>query len=438
VNRLKRPTAVSPASAIIPRQPLSNSDIQHDQAIRLYLKINCRSIKFSRVLFSAPFCAAKTIPKPLTKGPQLSYGEPVSHKNNFGLLRLLFAMLVIVSHSFELIDGNRTREPLTVLFGTLSIAEIAVAGFFLVSGYLIAQSYEASSSLLSYLVKRVLRIYPAFVVASLFCILVVGPLSGADLAALSLFDWAKTLARTIALQVPKLPGAFAGQPYPSLNGSMWTIAYEFRCYLVLPLLGFAGLMKSRVLLSLTLAFWIGVAATQDSSTVLLGGALGNPHETFRLTGYFLAGVCFYLYRDSIVYRSEIALAAAACLLAALLNKYTAGISVAIFGGYLIFWFAFLPGTPRLNAVNSRTDISYGIYVYAWPVQMLLIRYVPGISPTSVMALTLAIASFIAYLSWKFIEHPALSAKASLDGNYLSHPDLGLLRKRRGKYRIETM
>lgn len=73
------------------------------------------------------------------------------HDNNFGVLRLAFAFMVIVAHSFELIDGNRSREPLTRIFGTISFGELGVDGFFIVSGYLITQSLGRSSTFLSYL-----------------------------------------------------------------------------------------------------------------------------------------------------------------------------------------------------------------------------------------------------------------------------------------------
>jgi peptidoglycan/LPS O-acetylase OafA/YrhL len=156
-----------------------------------------------------------------------------SHNNNFGLLRLCFAFLVIVSHSFELIDGNRSREPLTRLFGTISFGELAVDGFFLLSGYLIVQSFDRSDSMATYLRKRVLRIYPGYIVAYLACLLLVAPFSGADMSALQGLGGVKAFFHLLKLGMPVLPNAFAGQPYPALNGSMWTIAYEFRCYLVL-------------------------------------------------------------------------------------------------------------------------------------------------------------------------------------------------------------
>ena len=96
--------------------------------------------------------------------------------NNFGALRLLFAALVIVSHSPELVDGNRSREVLTRVFGTMSFGEVAVDGFFLVSGYLISMSFARSRTTLSYLEKRVGRIVPGYLVAFSICSFVIAPL----------------------------------------------------------------------------------------------------------------------------------------------------------------------------------------------------------------------------------------------------------------------
>lgn len=338
-------------------------------------------------------------------------GDP-THRNNFGLLRLSFALCVLVSHSFELVDGNRSREPLTYLFGTISLGELGVAGFFIVSGYLIAQSLENSTSLRSYFWKRLLRIYPAFVVAFALCIFVVGPLSGADMNAVTAAGWAKQFLEMLKLDMPDLPGAFAGLHYPALNGSMWTIAYEFRCYLLLAVLGAVGLLRLRwLLLSLTLIMLLFEAFHDFGDRAPLAYLIGLPKDALRLTALFLAGSLFYSFRDSVAYGTgRVASMVALALIVCLFNSTTATLALPVLGGYLIFWFAFLDGTPLLNAINNRTDLSYGIYLYAWPVQSLLIKSVPGITPWSVILLTTMATVCLALLSWHFIEAPSLKLK----------------------------
>jgi len=333
------------------------------------------------------------------------------HKNNFGVLRLAFAFLVIVSHSFEMIDGNRSREPLTEIFGTLSFGEVGVFGFFLVSGYLITQSHQNSRSAASYLWKRVLRIYPGFAVAFLLSVLVVAPFAGVPLVQIA---WPKVLAMMAVLSRPIVPGAFADLPYKELNGSLWTIAYEFRCYLLILALGAAGLFPRRTWILLTFTGAMVIAGifpwTKAPYNLTLQAAVGSLVDTIRFTAAFLVGACFYVFRDAIQLGRRAALVAAGTLCAALFSPIAAYPAFVVLGGYLIFWLAFLPNTPRLNRVNTKIDLSYGGYLYAWPVQSLLIKYVPGITPFSVIVWTTALSGLLAMASWFLIEKPCLLLK----------------------------
>ncbi|SDN70461.1 Peptidoglycan/LPS O-acetylase OafA/YrhL, contains acyltransferase and SGNH-hydrolase domains [Methylobacterium phyllostachyos] len=334
--------------------------------------------------------------------------------NNFGTLRLLFAALVILAHAPELVDSDRSRELLTRVFGTLSFGEVAVDGFFLVSGYLITASYRAKRSFADYVMRRVRRIYPGFVVASLLCIAVVAPLAGGDLAALSPPE---TLARLALLLMPVVPGAFADLPYPMLDGSMWTIPCEFGCYLLLGLVGTARALRRR---GRYLAMLAGLSILLVLRWLFLpighpGDGQGSLSEMIRLSFVFACGGAFQLFADRIAYTGRGAALAAGLLLPLLFSPPLAEPAFALLGGYLIFWFAFAVRPLALSRATAQVDPSYGLYLYAWPIQNLLIAWVPGLAPWTGAALTLAAALPLGILSWFLVERPMLRPRPGAAG-----------------------
>ncbi|MGH6838827.1 MAG: acyltransferase family protein [Methylocella sp.] len=333
--------------------------------------------------------------------------------NNFGALRLLFAVLVILSHSLELVDGNRSREILTRIFGTLSFGELGVDGFFLISGYLVTKSFQDSRSAGEYVLKRVLRIYPGYVVAYLLCLLALGPFVGGQAAALSI---GKVLWRMVLLRAPEMEGVFAGTPNAVLNGSMWTIKYEFLCYLLVLAAGLIGLLSKRFILSL---LTVGALALSAVLQNILGwfpdrliNFVGDPGLIVRFIGVFGCGALFYLYRDRIRYDRRLSTLAGCGLMVMMFSPRLAVAALSILGGYVLFWFAFNVKSPTLAAVGQKVDLSYGVYLYAWPVQMLLIWLDPGISPWLVFIEATAIAGIFAFGSWWLVEKPFLNLKAA--------------------------
>jgi peptidoglycan/LPS O-acetylase OafA/YrhL len=329
------------------------------------------------------------------------------HHNNFGFLRLLLATLVIISHSPEIIDGNRSREILTQLFGTLSFGEVAVDGFFIISGYLIVKSFENSSSTIGYFDKRVRRIFPGFLVSFLVCVFVIGPFVGLNLHILSYKDFLKLGVRAVMLNGTDLP-AFVGLPYPNLNGSLWSISIEFRCYLLVVVLALAGLYKRRIAISLITAALLIMTALKFRP-VIPGTAtlVGDPFLLIRCFGAFCVGSCFYVFRGSIPYNGKIASAAAAFLVAGMFVPVLAESCFLVLGGYLIFWLALSVRSVVLSAINGKDDISYGVYLYAWPIQSLLVYFFQLESPFLLSVIALPITYLIAYLSWRFVESPFL-------------------------------
>jgi peptidoglycan/LPS O-acetylase OafA/YrhL len=311
--------------------------------------------------------------------------------------------MVVLSHAPELVDGNRAREILTRLFHTLSFGEFGVDGFFLISGYLITKSFVTSPDVLNYLFKRVARIYPAFLVATIVSIVVFAPLSGTQLSALGVRDWVHVVGNALTLQPPSVQ-AFPGTHYPILNGAMWTIAYEFRCYLLIAILGLLGILRHReFVLAGTAVALLMLAAKVPTPIPVSDIFYGNPPEAIRMTAAFLTGAVFYLYRDVILYRAGYAVFAAVVLLASMFGPRLAEPILCVFGGYLIFWLALVARQSIFSRITTDNDISYGLYLYTWPIQSALVYFRPGISPWLMFAVSLLLAAACGYLSWILLE-----------------------------------
>lgn len=335
-------------------------------------------------------------------------------ENGFGALRLLFASLVIFSHAPQMITGDMSREPVYQLFGTVNFGSLAVDGFFLISGYLITASFNSDPS--AYAKKRFLRIYPGYLVCYVLCVLVVAPLGGVDLTSLDLRTWAELVGKMLILKMPIIDGAFPGLPIPALNGSMWTIIYEARCYVLAAALGLLGVYRRRWLFLMIVG--LGVLATLAEGLPAVDKALaftrpvwallGEPGPSIRLTTVFLCGAAFRLLRVN--YRGWIAAICAIVCGVALFSQEFAEVGVAVAGGYVLFWLALTVKWRPLLTINAKDDISYGVYLYAWPVGELILWFWRDV-PLPVLILGTFVGAYLfGAISWKLIEQPALSLK----------------------------
>lgn len=339
------------------------------------------------------------------------FGE---HEKAFGFLRLLFASLVIIAHCHETADGSNINEPLHRLFGTISLGTISVYGFFIISGYLITSSFSNSKSNFSYLVKRIARIYPGFIVASFFCLFIVAPLAGGigPLSKAAVLG----IVHIFALQPPETENPFAGTYFPALNGAMWTISYEFRCYVLVLVLGLLGRFRTGpwLIAALAILMLVVAKATPDQIVQKFDSAHGHPglwfgryRDAFNFFGVFLAGSAFYVFRDRISVRSDLAVVAVIGLALGLCYRPIVEAFFSVFGGYLIFYIASFGAQTFLKEINNKTDVSYGVYLYGWPVMKLLQMYI-GVQPVwLIIGLTLAISYVLGLLSWWCVEKPVL-------------------------------
>jgi len=344
-------------------------------------------------------------------------------QNAFGFLRILLASLVILAHTPEIVDGNRGREIFSIIFGTTSAGDFAVNCFFIISGYLISKSFLSSTSVWSYLNKRVARIYPGFLVAFLFCIILVAPLGGAPLPG-DIIYISRTVIDAILLQQPTVEGAFAGTPYPALNASMWTIAYEFRCYLLIIALGLSGILQRKYLLLASTLLFVLLATihpplpytawrtSPDGTTTahlysigeMRNILVGNLRQDFRLIAMFLSGSCFYAFRAEVSFSRMKMIASAGLLISCLFVQPLVLVGTALFGSYFIFSVARI-NRGVLTRINAKEDISYGIYLYAWPVTKLLNWWAPALPLAAMIVLTWLFSAALGWLSWRHIEKP---------------------------------
>jgi peptidoglycan/LPS O-acetylase OafA/YrhL len=332
--------------------------------------------------------------------------------NNFDAMRLALAIMVIFSHSYPLLRGSNDTEPFfRATGGQRTAGELAVDGFFLVSGYLITASWQRSRGLIDYLRRRVLRIYPGFLVAVAFSSFVAGPLIVSDRAEFwRTFDYVAFVKNALGLN-----GAYT--PKVGVNGSLWSVRYEFHCYLAIAALGLMGVVRRRFLILLfTLFCTVLCAGILIYKMEMPGSRLtwlwGFPGFWPRLAACFFAGAIFHLYADRMIHSGRLALLAFVVLLIAAFVPGSKALPLLVpyLGGYLVFYLAFLPA-GRLKDISQRGDLSYGLYLYAFPIQLILIhQFRPYLSPTGLTALATIATSVFAALSWHFVERPFLRLK----------------------------
>jgi peptidoglycan/LPS O-acetylase OafA/YrhL len=331
---------------------------------------------------------------------------PIARRNNFDVLRLVAAVSVIFSHSFLIAEGTQRREWLVRLTGNQSILGLCgVFVFFAISGFLVTQSFEVTGDPLRFLAKRVLRVFPGLFVATVLSAFVLAPLvttlePGAYFSQPAPYRY--VVGNTLLDQgVHELPGVmFVNNPAGlEINGSMWTLRIEFIMYLMVFGLGVTRLLTLPAAL---LLLALGIAGLHFEALDMLGG-------WGWLLGFFAAGMVLYKLRNSRVFDGRIALLALfGLVLSVPLREFIP--LFPLFGCYLALWLALSPRLPVIPAARYG-DLSYGLYIYGWPVEQAVIWLTGGRAAWwQVFAIALPATAALAFLSWHLIERPALRLK----------------------------
>ena len=345
----------------------------------------------------------------------MKLGRAFDPRNNaLNAFRLVLATEVILWHSFPVTGRVVSSLAIRQLFFS-----VGVDGFFAISGFLITASWLNDPRVRDYLVARALRILPGFYVCLIVTAFAFAPISVAIqggparklLLSTAPFEFVLKNSAVALLKVD-IGGTPHGVPYPGVwNGSLWSLVWEVLCYLAVAGIGVVGLASRRWVSPAILA--LAVCGALVLPPLTFPGVWTIPQLAVRSAIMFAAGALLYQWRDKIPARwSLVAVSVVVVLVSSLLPDYR--VLAALPLAYALIVSGALIHNKRLRL---RTDLSYGVYIYAFPTQQLLvIAGLVSLTPI-VFAIVAAIATLpLAALSWFLVEKPALSRKARLIGN----------------------
>lgn len=337
---------------------------------------------------------------------------------NFDTIRLVAASSVIFSHAFTIVDGNEQNEPFFRLTGSI-LGIHGVFVFLIISGFLVTQSLKTSPSLQNFAWKRFLRIYPAlagcaivsaFVISTFFSELPIREY-------LSSLYGVKYVAKVLLLlgshPIPTIQfydHASKGLEY-SQNGSLWSIASEIHCYLILFFLALLNLVSMRIAL-----FGLFAGSALLALSLLINFPFSEVWMNLIYTfPSFCAGVAMYFVHAKYGLSGKIAVG---CVAALLVVAPTGGLLVMspILAAYPIVYLGMSRSIYLGNATRFG-DLSYGTYLYGWPVEQVIRSFAgTSLSGWGLFLMALPLAAACGVLSWHLVEKRALALKTLIGGS----------------------
>lgn len=326
----------------------------------------------------------------------------VPSKNNLDLIRFALASMVFVSHAHDL-SGESV---LTILSATVS-STMAVQAFFVISGFLIFQSYDRSSTMRSYVEKRIRRILPAYLTVVLLCAALLSFTS--SLPMLSYFGdagvWKYIIANAVFLNflAPELPGVFQENLMPAVNGALWTLKIEVAFYIAVPICVwiFGKFGRSWMMIAIYIAsvlyaaglLWL--AGVKHSS-----GLIELSRQLPGQMTYFIAGAAIYYYFDVFKARPLLTLAVGVALF--VVSNFAFALALRPLGvAICVMSIAF---GPYLGQFGRYGDFSYGIYIVHFPILQTLIHFgLPKQSPWLFLFTAIGLVLIAAMLMWHLVE-----------------------------------
>jgi peptidoglycan/LPS O-acetylase OafA/YrhL len=334
----------------------------------------------------------------------------------FDAIRLLAAWAVVFSHSYPIARGPETADPLIAVIGDrLGFGDYAVQVFFILSGFLLSASLSTNLDPLRYLANRLFRIVPGFCFAIVASVLVIAPFLTSQsfrVMATSSTAWA-SIYWSISSLTDVTSFTLSAVRYPDLsgflNGSLWSIPYELVYYLVLLCLYLLLRKDSRVAVAALVLSIVAIAGPRLGLTTIewshdTPGLARLPMAMFDHTlPYFCGGVAFYaVHRRWGAPRGLVWSAWALLIGGAFLGVHDV---VLAFAGPVIL--TRLGSRRGLLARLTETtgDVSYGVYLFGWPVGLLVVAMTGTTNPVAAFALSIPLVFAFAYAMHVFVEVP---------------------------------
>lgn len=325
----------------------------------------------------------------------------------FDTVRLAAASCVVFHHSLAIKYDIVAIDTLNWFsHGYTNLGFLSVSVFFALSGFLVTPGLVRNGDVLEYLSRRLVRIMPLFALVIAANALVVGPLTttlpiDAYFAHGETWRYFRNLTTWLSLQLPGVVDYDGGD---TINGPIWTLHYEWLCYLLLAVLQLLSVTRKR---NVFLGIWaLSVLASALIFYGVLPGGL-RALRYFELTSYFGAGSLVYLFRDRLPW-SKAHLGLAVLALVGLLWANLGVLFAPILVSYLVVGIGLLQ-FPWAGLL-AKADLSYGVYLLHSVVFLLIMHFTPVDQPLVLFLIGWPAAMILAWGSWTFIEKPALRYK----------------------------
>lgn len=327
-------------------------------------------------------------------------------KNNFDLIRLLLSLTVFLVHSYQL-----SLKPELKIITSFLNSEVAINSFFIISGFLISLSYERSKSTIDYITKRIRRIYPAYFFVVVLCAIMAAALSEMPPSRYFSADLIKYLLANLSflnLLHPELPGVFTDNHVTAVNGALWSIRFEVTFYLLIPIIGAFFHLRSKHLgfLLIFICIFLSYVFLDFISSRLNNEALSL--LAFHLPVQLLCFMCgAFLFHYFDFFEKNFLRAFLVSVICYVINKYlNIPLLTPIFLSVICIFIAC--NFIYLGNFGKFGDLSYGVYLWHFPVlQTLISLKMFDSNPYIFLLAATIIVLVLAFLSWHIIEKPFL-------------------------------